>query len=125
MAIKIRLHTNPKKVVRAKRKKRIRSRIIGTEEKPRLAIFRSNKHIYVQLVDDAKGHTIASASTCESEKQKDLKPNIDGAKAVGQLIAKRAQAKNISKIVFDRGGYLYHGRIRALADSAREAGLKF
>jgi large subunit ribosomal protein L18 len=125
MATKIRLKTNPKQVIRFKRKKRIMSRIEGSAERPRLSIFRSNKNLFCQLVDDLKGHTLAAASTVEEELKGKTKNTIDGAKTLGGLIAKRALAKNISKIVFDRSGYLYHGRIKALADAAREGGLKF
>jgi large subunit ribosomal protein L18 len=125
MATKIRTKTNQKQVIRFKRKKRIRGSIEGTAEKPRLAVFRSNKNLFVQLVDDLKGHTLVAASTVEEELKGKTKKNLDGAKTLGGLIAKRALAKNISKIVFDRSGYLYHGRIKALADAAREGGLKF
>jgi len=125
MATKIRLNTSQKQVIRFKRKRRILSRIEGNQERPRLSIFRSNRNLFVQLVDDLKGHTLVSASTLEEEMSGKVKNTIDGAKTLGGLIAKRALAKNISKIVFDRSGYLYHGRIKALADAAREAGLKF
>ena len=125
MATKIRLSTSQKQVVRFKRKKRIRSRIEGTTEKPRLSLFRSNKHLYVQLVDDVKGHTLVSASTSEEELKEKVGGSIDGAKTLGNMVAKRALAKKIDSIVFDRSGYLYHGRVKALADAAREGGLKF
>ena len=124
MATKIRTKTSAKQAVRYKRKLRIRSILEGTLERPRLAVFRSNKYLYVQLIDDVKGHTLVSASTLEEE-LKGRGATIDGAKTLGNLVAKRAMAKNISKIVFDRSGYLYHGRIKALADAAREGGLKF
>lgn len=126
MAIRIGKRTDEKKKVRFKRKRRIRSRVNGTAERPRLAVFRSNQHIYVQLVDDVKASTMVSASTLEEElRAQKLRPTIDGAKTIGNLIAKRALAKNINEVVFDRGGYLYHGRIKALAEAAREGGLKF
>ena len=125
MAVKIRKATNPKQVSRAKRKLRIRSTVTGTTERPRLSVFRSNRYIYVQLIDDVKSHTMVAASTVEEELKGKTGATIEGAKQLGQLIAKRAQAKNINKIVFDRSGYLYHGRIKALADAAREAGLQF
>lgn len=125
MATKIRSKTNPKQVIRFKRKRRIRARVEGTLEKPRLSVFRSNKHIYTQLVDDVKGHTLVAASTAEEEFKDKLGATIEGAKTVGGLLAKRALAKNISQVVFDRSGYLYHGRVKALADAARESGLKF
>jgi large subunit ribosomal protein L18 len=125
MATKIRQNTNTKQIIRFKRKTRIRARIEGTQERPRLSVFRSNKHFYAQLVDDVKGHTLVAASTLEEELKDKHGGTIEGAKTVGQLIAKRAQAKQISAVVFDRSGYLYHGRIKAIADAAREGGLKF
>ena len=99
----------------------------GTEERPRLVVFKSNRYIYVQAVDDSKGVTIASASSLEKEVKESLNStkNIDAAKKVGELIAKRLIEKKIEKVVFDRNGYIYHGRVKALADAAREAGLKF
>ncbi len=125
MATKIRQNTNNKQVIRFKRKKRIRARVEGSAERPRLSVFRSNKHLYAQLVDDAKGHTLVAASTLEEEFKDKLGGTIEGAKTVGNLVAKRALAKKISLVVFDRSGYLYHGRIKAVADAAREGGLKF
>lgn len=125
MATKIRLHTNSKQVIRFKRKKRIRSTLEGTQERPRFSVFRSNKHLYAQLVDDLKGHTLVAASTSDEELKTDAGASIEGAKLLGQLVAKRAQAKNIKQVVFDRSGYIYHGRLKALADAAREAGLQF
>ncbi len=125
MATKVRRGTSQKQVVRFKRKRRIRSRVEGTLDKPRLSVFRSNRHLSVQLVDDVKGHTLVAASTLEEELKEKTGGSVDGAKSLGNLVAKRALAKNISHIVFDRSGYLYHGRIKALADAAREGGLKF
>jgi len=125
MATKIRRKTSNKQVVRFKRKLRIRARLEGNSERPRLSVFRSNQNLYVQLVDDTKGHTLVAASTLEEELKGKVASSIAGAKQLGNLIAKRALAKNISQIVFDRSGYLYHGRIKALADAAREGGLKF
>lgn len=125
MATKIRKHTDAKKIIRFKRKKRIRSNVIGTAEKPRFAVFKSNSHMYAQLIDDDKGATLVSASTLEKEIKGKSKSNLEGAKAIGQLVAKRAIEKKIDRVVFDRSGYLYHGKIKALADAAREAGLKF
>ena len=125
MGAKIRRVTSTKQVVRFKRKRRIRSKIEGTAEMPRLSVFRSNRYLYVQLVDDAKGHTLVSASSVEEELKDKVGCTIEGAKALGGLVAKRALAKNISQVIFDRSGYLYHGRIKALADAARESGLKF
>ena len=125
MATKVRLHTSPKKVSRFKRKKRIRSGLSGTTERPRLVVYRSNQHIYVQIVDDTKGHTLVAASTSEEGVKGSAGASIVGSTKVGALIAKRSLAKGIDKVVFDRSGYLYHGRIKALADSAREGGLQF
>ena len=124
MATKISKSTSQKQIVRFKHKKRIRSRLTGTAERPRLVVFRSNSNMYAQLIDDVKAHTIVAASTVEKELIK-AGSNVEGAKLVGQLVAKRAQAKGVKAVVFDRGGYLYHGKIKALADAAREAGLQF
>jgi large subunit ribosomal protein L18 len=124
MATKNGNKTSNKQVIRFKHKKRIRAKITGTTERPRLVVFRSNANLYAQLIDDTKAHTIVAASTVEKELTKSG-ANIEGAKAVGQLIAKRAIAKGLKDVVFDRGGYLYHGKIKALADAAREAGLNF
>ena len=112
---------------REKTKARIRGRLSGTAERPRLTIYKSLKRIYVQAVDDAKGVTVASASSLEKDLRAKLSngANIDAAKAVGASIAARLQEKGIKAVVFDRNGYLYHGRVKALADSAREAGLQF
>jgi len=101
----------------------VRSRAIGTSERPRLNVFRSLNHIYAQVIDDSQGHTLAAASTLD--KSVDDVVKTEQAKAVGKLIAERAKAAGVSKVVFDRGGYLYHGRIKALADGAREGGLDF
>ena len=125
MATKIRRKTSQKQVVRFKRKRRIRASIEGTAERPRLSVFRSNQHLYAQLVDDAKGHTLVAASTLEESLREKVGGSVEGAKTLGNLVAKRALAKNISKVVFDRSGYLYHGKIKALADAAREGGLQF
>lgn len=125
MATKIRKSTDNKKVVRFKRKKRIRSNVVGTAERPRLVIFRSNAGIYAQMIDDTKGTTLVAASTIEKVNGGKLKSNLASAKAVGKQIAEKALAKKIDKAVFDRAGYIYHGKIKALADAAREAGLKF
>jgi large subunit ribosomal protein L18 len=144
--------------VRVRVHSRIRQRVRGSEERPRLAVFRSLKHIYAQVIDDRKGHTLAAASSGEKagdKKAEEKKPsekaaseapaaekkaekpvrekakavasggNVAGAKQVGKLIAERAKAQGVTKVVFDRGGYLYHGRVKALADAAREAGLEF
>jgi len=106
---------------------RVRTKISGTPERPRLCVYRSGAHIYVQVIDDRGGCTIASASSVDKETKKGLKGggNIAAAKSIGKIIAERAKAAGISKVVFDRGGYKYHGRVKALADAAREAGLQF
>ena len=116
-------HTSIKEKARAKKKARIRKKVLGSSERPRLCIFRSARHIYAQVIDDASGNTIVSASTLDVEGLKNA--NKDTATAIGKEIAKRAQAKNIKAVVFDRNGYLYHGRVKALAEGAREAGLSF
>src|SRR6266850_6847492 len=114
-------------VVRLRIHERIRKRLVGAPERPRLAVYRSNKHIYAQVIDDSKGTTLTAASTLDVDSKKDVKHggNIAAAKAVGKLVAQRAKAKGIETVLFDRGGYLYHGRVKALAEGAREAGLKF
>jgi len=104
---------------------RIRRKVNGSEARPRLAVFRSVANIYVQLIDDRKGQTLVAASSIEKVAGVPSGGNIAGAKAVGKLIAERAQAKGVKQVVFDRGGYLYHGRVKALAEAAREGGLKF
>lgn len=106
---------------------RIRKKIFGTLERPRLAVYKSLRYIYAQIIDDTRGHTLVSASSLEKELKSQLKStdNIEAAKLVGKTIAKRALEKGIKKVVFDRGGFLYHGRIKALADSARAEGLEF
>ena len=116
-----------KETLRKRRHGRVRQRVIGTAEKPRLNVFRSIEHIYAQVVDDSTGQTIVSASTVDKELKAQLKSggNVDAAKLVGGLVGKRAVEKGIEQVVFDRGGYQYHGRVAALADGAREAGLKF
>ncbi|WP_342400391.1 50S ribosomal protein L18 [Weizmannia sp. FSL W8-0676] len=114
-----------KNQVRKKRHARVRAKLSGTAERPRLNIYRSNKNIYAQLIDDVKGVTLASASTLDKELSLESTGNVKAAQKVGELIAKRAVEKGIKEVVFDRGGYLYHGRIKALADAARENGLQF
>lgn len=105
--------------------KRIRTSISGSEQRPRLAVYRSLDHIYAQLIDDSKGVTLASASTTEPAWRGRTGGNIAAAKEIGKLIADRAKEKGIKSVVFDRGGYIYHGRVRSLAEAAREAGLEF
>ncbi len=105
---------------------RIRKKMLGTPERPRLNVYRSLNHIYVQIIDDLHGRTLVSASTVEGAKEQRRKGgNVASAKEIGKKVAERAKEKGINKVVFDRGGYLYHGRIKALAEAAREAGLEF
>jgi large subunit ribosomal protein L18 len=108
-----------------RRRSRTRYRIAQTAERPRLSIFRSGRHIYAQVIDDRAGATLAAASSNEKEDKAPKTWNLDAAKSVGQKIAERAAAKGVKQVVFDRGGYIYHGRIKALADAAREGGLEF
>lgn len=116
-----------KNKARLKRHLRVRKKINGTAARPRLSVFRSSKHMYAQLIDDVAGVTLASASTKDKELVEAIGNggNVEAAAKVGELIAKRAQAQGVTEVVFDRGGYLYHGRIQALATAAREAGLNF
>ena len=113
--------------VRVKKHNRIRNRFAGTAQRPRLAVFRSNNHMYAQIIDDSVGNTLAAASTVEKAARAELEHTTDVAAAayVGTLIAKRALEKGIEEVVFDRGGFIYQGKVQALADAAREAGLKF
>ena len=113
--------------VRVKKHDRLRNRFAGTAERPRLAVFRSNNHMYAQIIDDSVGNTLVAASTAEKSAKAELEHTntVDAAAYVGTLIAKRALEKGIDTVVFDRGGFIYHGKIQALADAAREAGLKF
>jgi large subunit ribosomal protein L18 len=118
--------TNPKTTARGKRVQRIRKKISGTPERPRLRVFKSNKHIYAQLIDDVAGHTLVSMSTVDKEYMLgEEKGKIGAAKMVGLGLAKRAQSLGISKITFDRGGSVYHGRVKSLSEGAREGGLDF
>jgi large subunit ribosomal protein L18 len=113
-----------KNEVRMRVHKRIRRRVLGTAERPRLAVYRSLAHIYAQVIDDRTGNTLASASS--NDKGASVNGgNVAGAKDIGRMVAERAKEKGITRVVFDRGGYLYHGRIKSLADAAREAGLEF
>ena len=113
--------------VRVKKHMRIRNRLSGTAQRPRLAVFRSNNHMYAQIIDDTVGNTLVSASTLEKAVKAELEKtnNVDAAAYLGTVIAKRAIEKGITKVVFDRGGFIYQGKIAALADAAREAGLEF
>lgn len=113
--------------VRVKKHNRMRNRFSGTAERPRLAVFRSNNHMYAQIIDDTVGNTLVAASTVEKEVKAELKKtnDVEAAAYLGKIIAKRAMDKGITEVVFDRGGFLYHGKIAALAEAAREAGLVF
>jgi len=117
---------NPKLAARLKRKQRIRKKV-GGGERLRLSVFRSSKHIYAQIIDDGKGQTLAAASTLSGELKDQLSgvKKVEAAKAVGKLLAAKAKARGIDKVVFDRNGFLYHGRVKAVADSCREHGLEF
>jgi large subunit ribosomal protein L18 len=115
--------TKPERLKR--RHRRVRKKIMGTAERPRLAVFRSSKHVYVQAIDDIAGRTLAAASTVEADQRTGATATVDAAKNVGLLIAERAKAAGISTVVFDRGGFTYHGRVAAVADGAREGGLVF
>ncbi|MBO8126508.1 MAG: 50S ribosomal protein L18 [Firmicutes bacterium] len=116
-----------RKKARARRHLRVRKKVFGTPERPRLSVFRSLNHIYAQIIDDTTGNTLVAASSLDRDLRGQLKTggNIEAARAVGKLVAEKAKEKGISKVVFDRGGNLYHGRVKALAESAREAGLEF
>lgn len=113
--------------VRRNKHRRIRNHLVGTPERPRLCVFRSNNHIYAQIIDDTQGRTLVSASTLQKEVKAELEKtnNVEAASYIGTVIAKRALEKGITKVVFDRGGFIYQGKIQALADAAREAGLEF
>ena len=117
--------TDHKLELRRRRHARVRRRVRGTSERPRLAVFRSNKHISAQLIDDEAGRTLASASTTEESLRTSSGGNVDAAKAVGTLVATRGKAAGVGAVVFDRGGFAYHGRVAALADAARAEGLEF
>jgi large subunit ribosomal protein L18 len=117
-----------KRVARLKRKKRVRKKIMGIPEKPRLTVYRSARHIYAQIIDDSTGRTLLAVSTTSKDlksKTKGISSNLKGAKLVGETIGKKGTKKGIKKVVFDRNGFLFHGRVKALADAAREHGLEF
>ena len=118
---------NLRKKARLKRKKRIRKTMVGTQQRPRLSVFRSSKHIYAQVIDDTHGHTLAAASSMEKavKEQPEFDNKVAAASFVGKLIGERAIEKGVNKVVFDRNGFLYHGRVKAVSDGAREAGLDF
>jgi len=117
--------TNPKATARAKRVRRIRKKITGNSEQPRLRVFKSNKHIYAQIIDDSVGRTLVAMSTTDKAFERQETDKTGNAKKVGLLIAEAAKNAGVSKVVFDRGGYIYHGRVKALSDGAREGGLQF
>ncbi|MBN8659480.1 MAG: 50S ribosomal protein L18 [Candidatus Melainabacteria bacterium] len=121
------INKQDRKASRITRHRRIRRRVEGCSERPRLCVYRSNKHIYAQIIDDSAAATLVSASTLDVDLKKDAPKswNVESARAVGELIAKRAKEKGIEQVVFDRGGYIYHGRVAAVAEAAREAGLDF
>ena len=116
---------NKLRELRIRRHRRVRKKVRGTAERPRLAVFRSNNHITAQVIDDISGRTLAAASTTEADLRAAATGNIGAAKTIGGLIAERAKAAGVSKVVFDRGGFMYHGRVAAVADAAREGGLEF
>jgi large subunit ribosomal protein L18 len=120
------MYTPPnRQEIRANIHRRIRAQVSGTAGRPRLAIFRSTKHIYAQIIDDLAGRTLVSASTRDADGKGSYGGNVEAAKKIGALVASRAKAAGVELVVFDRGGHRYHGRVKALADAAREAGLKF
>lgn len=112
-----------KREARIRRHRRVRKKVEGTSARPRLAVYRSNKHIYAQLIDDVAGHTLATASTVDGELKADSTGTVDAAKAVGELLAQRAKSAGVEHAVFDRGGFRFHGRVAAVCEGAREAGL--
>ncbi len=119
--------TDKKRLARLRRHRRVRGRVAGVGERPRLNVFRSNQHIYAQVIDDTRGHTLVSASTIDPEVRAQVagKTKTEAARIVGQVVARRAKEAGITTVVFDRGGWLYHGRVKALAEGAREGGLEF
>lgn len=117
--------TSKKQLGRLRRKLRIRQRIFGSPERPRLCVFKSTKHLYAQIIDDTKGHTLIAASSMDKEFKRKIKATVAGAKEIGKLLAKRALQKGVKKIIFDRSGFRYRGRLKALADSLREEGVEF
>ena len=119
------LSPEKKQEARRRRHHRVRKKVLGSAERPRLAVFRSNKHIAAQVIDDRSGRTLAAASTVEGDLRSGATGNKQAAAAVGRLVAQRAKEAGVAKVVFDRGGFLYHGRVAALADAARESGLEF
>ena len=121
------INKESRSAIRVKKHMRVRNRLAGTTERPRLAVFRSNNHMYAQIIDDTVGNTLVSASTLQKDVKAELEKtnNVEAAAYLGTVIAKKAIEKGITSVVFDRGGFIYHGKIKALADAAREAGLNF
>ena len=119
------INKKSKSEIRAKKHARLRNRISGTPERPRLSVFRSNNHMYAQIIDDTCGNTLVAASTMDKGADLEHTDNVEAAAYVGTSVAKKALEKGITKVVFDRGGFIYHGRVKALAEAAREAGLEF
>ncbi len=119
------INKTSRNTMRKKRHLRARKTLVGTPQRPRLSVYRSNRNIFAQLIDDISGETLAAASTLDKDSKKETNSNKEGATFVGELLAKRALEKDIKKVVFDRSGYRYHGRIKALAEAARTAGLEF
>jgi large subunit ribosomal protein L18 len=119
------IDTQKKQQARGRRHHRVRKKVIGTAERPRLAVFRSNRHITAQVIDDQRGQTLAAASTVEAQLREGATGNRDAAQQVGRLVAERARQAGVTSVVFDRGGFLYQGRVAALAEAAREGGLEF
>ena len=119
------MSSKEKALARARRHRRVRKRVRGTAARPRLAVFRSNRHITAQVIDDAAGRTVAAASTVEADLRSGSTGNKEAATTVGRLVAERAKSAGVDQVVFDRGGFLYHGRVAAVAEAAREAGLEF
>ncbi|HVL81112.1 MAG TPA: 50S ribosomal protein L18 [Actinomycetota bacterium] len=124
-SLSARTKAQDRRVARLRRHRRVRKRVVGSVERPRLVVFRSARHIYAQVIDDVAGRTLASASTLDSDLRGQKGPKSDSAKRVGALLAQRAKAAGITKVMFDRGGYAYHGRVASLAEGAREGGLDF
>ena len=118
------MSTLTKQESRKRRHRRVRKKVAGTSERPRLAVFRSNRHIYAQIIDDTHGRTVAAASTMEADLRAGATGTVDAARTVGQRVAERARSQGVERVVFDRGGFRYHGRVAAVADAARAAGLE-
>ena len=125
MSTKIRKKTVAKKKIRFRRKRKIKARVFGNSARPRMVVFKSNRYFYAQIIDDEKSHTLLSISSRDKDMKGKAKLSVDGVKILGEKIAEKALKKDISKVVFDRGGYIYHGIIKEFADSVRKGGIKF